>query len=152
MTYDVLLSPTFTGTAPCSPRISEIAASTPPDAVQTEAPVSQDAGASLSIQSSPACSRTPLNSGERDLQVTADYNAGDDAAARNDVLQTVGATVSARCEQFQPPVGFLLIEESLFELMMRRIADYASRADDLAVHSFLANPDFSRAFEQRASE
>jgi hypothetical protein len=129
MSYDVLLSPTFTGTAPCSPRISESAAVLPAvddPAAAALKPYPEEGAAVGDFQSSPAPTSGSLPAGESEPPVTALSGAGD---------------------AYQPPVGYVLLEESLFELMMRRIADYASRADDLAVHSFLANPDFSRAME-----
>jgi hypothetical protein len=164
MTYDVLLSPTFTGTAPCSPRISEITASTPPDVVQTGAVVSTEVAASILIQSS--------DGGLRAGDVTQTIGS-----AVTDAPQCSGDTISptvllAPSEAFQPPAGFVLISQADIDRMMALIAELqAERQADLLDQAdyerllekerielltpppaFLTKRDFSRAFEQRATE
>lgn len=118
-----------------------------PAPAKTEAAVFADAAASISIQSSPAPFSSSLPSGESEPAVMSAWGA-DDAAARTDVLQTVGATVSARCEPFGPPVGYVLIAQSDIDRMMALIAELqAEREADRIDHA-----DYNRLLEKERVE
>ena len=72
------------------------------------------------FQSSPAPLLGSLNSGESDLQVTADCGAG---------------------EAFRAPPGYVLIERELLARTVERLKQHVQRErEDLRLPSFLANP------------
>ncbi len=122
------------------------------------------------IPSSPAPRCGPLKSGEAEPMVTLAWAAGE-AAARTDVLQTVGATVSARCEPIQSlgeakgkpqmptgsktadglaqsiPAGYVLIERELLGRVVKRLHQAAERErQELLLPAFIerAAPLFPR--------
>ena len=99
----------------------------------------------LSFPSSPAPVLGSLNSGEVEPVVMPAYGTGD-AAARTDVLQTVGETVSSRCEPYLPPAGYVLIEETLMSDLAARfkiwMADYERLREWERVELLLPPPLF----------
>jgi hypothetical protein len=62
-----------------------------------------------------------------------------DAAARNDVLQTVGSTVSDRCADLRPPAGFVLVRIDLLKGLHEEILKIKRERNQL-LPAFLGNP------------
>jgi hypothetical protein len=150
--------PTFTGSAPCTPFLSPIAASTPPDAAQTGASVSPDAEAPLSIQSS---------DGSKGADGAIEDRGLTDGSCKCQPSQSEGETtrlaeVTLGPSEAYPPAGYTLVETDLLERVMAEVAmlqswqaDYERLLEKERIElltpppAFLRRPDFYSAMESR---